>query len=285
MKENMRQLFFDEYLRKKDGKETLDKVVSQIKIINWNIAHPSLARAKRIAVWLESQDANISVFTETSDSLGCTFLRNRLESLGFKTIFLRGEKDFGAILVFRGFEAQEFNIDFRFLPHRVPAIICQTPLGNVGIIGVYVPSSVSRNEVNGKKERFQREFTEMLFKLKGTNLIVCGDLNVLEPNHKPHYSFLRSWEYRFYESFEENELIDAFRLFYPGVDEYSWYGREGYGYRYDHCFVSRELKKYTKLCQYIHEPRKNRLSDHSAMILELDVRNAGLAVSAGTGSH
>ena len=108
-------------------------------------------------------------------------------------------------------------------------------------------------------------------KQKLSNLVVCGDLNVLEPSHQPHYSFLRDWEYKFYESFAKSGLIDAFRFFYPDVCEYSWYGRKGYGYRYDHCFVTKELKKYTKLCKYLHEPRKNRLSDHSAMILELDL--------------
>jgi len=270
----MKQLFLDEYLRKKDGEKIPDKLVSRIKIINWNIAHPSLTRAHKIAQWLKNRKENVFILTETNDSPGCRFLHDRLESFGFKIIFPTKEKDFGALFAFKGFEAQEFNVGLNFLPHRAPAIICQTPIGQVGIIGVYVPSSVSRNEVNGKKERFQREFTRMLRvqRQKLSNLIVCGDLNVLEPNHYPHYSFLKNWEYKFYESFNTNELIDAFRLFYPDIREYSWFGREGYGYRYDHCFVSRRLTEYTKLCRYLHEPRKDRLSDHSVMLLQLDFK-------------
>jgi len=267
----MRQLFLDEYFRKKEKKEVLDKLVSQIKILNWNIAHPSLTRARRIADWLETREENILILTETSDSPGCVFIHDRLESLGFRVIFPRVKKDYGAILAFKGFGAQELKTGLNFLPHRAPAIICQTPTGRVGIIGVYVPSSVSRKEINGKKERFQREFTKMipLQKRNLPNLVVGGDLNVLEPTHQPHYSFLREWKYEFYESFKENGFIDAFRLFYPDVLEYSWYGREGYGYRYDHCFVSKSLKKYIRMCQYLHKPRKERLSDHSAMLLKL----------------
>ena len=269
---NMRQLFIDEYLRKKRRPK---KIVPQLKILNWNIAHPSLTRAKRIASWLEPQAANVLILTETSNSPGCKFLYDRLESLGFKIIFSPKEKDFGAMLAFKEFKAQELWLGLNFLPHRAPAIICDTPVGTIGIIGVYVPSSVSRKEINGKKERFQKEFTKALSKQKQKlpNLIVCGDLNVLEPNHQPHYQFLRDWEYEFYESFGQIGFIDAFRLFYPDICEYSWYGREGYGYRYDHCFVSKELEKYINACYYIHEPRKNRLSDHSAMILKMNFQN------------
>lgn len=271
----MRQLFLDEYLKKKGGEEIPKKVVSNLNIVNWNIAHPSLIRARKIADWLENRQENILILTETSDSPGCNFLSDRLESFGFKLIFPKKEKDFGAILAFRGFEAQELQISLDFLPHRAPAIFCQTSISKLGIVGVYIPSSVSRNEINGKKEKFQKGFTKMILeqKQKLSNLVVCGDLNVLEPSHQPHYSFLRDWEYKFYESFAKSGFIDAFRFFYPDACEYSWYGREGYGYRYDHCFVTKELKKYTELCEYLHEPRKNRLSDHSAMILELDFRN------------
>lgn len=270
MRERMRQLFLDECLRKEDGEKIPDKIVTQIRLISWNIAHPSLARAYKIAHWLEARQENVLVLTEASDSPGCDFLRNRLESLGFKVIFPKKEKDFGTLFAFKGFEAQEFKIDLNFLPYRAPAIVCQTPIGNVGIIGAYVPSSVSRNEVNGKKAKFQQEFTRMLSIQKQSNLIISGDLNVLEPNHQPRYSSLRSWEYRFYESFRKNGLIDAFRLFFPDICDYSWFSRKGNGYRYDHCFVSERLKKYTRLCKYLHEPRKDRLSDHAAMLLELN---------------
>lgn len=264
-----RQLFLDEC-----PKKDLRRIANQLKVLNWNIAHPSLSRAHKIANWLETRQENIIILTETGDFPGSQFLSDRLESWGFKTLFPTKEKDFGVLLAFRGFKDLEFPVGLSFLPHRAPAIICQTPTGRVGIIGVYVPSSVSRGEINGKKEKFQKEFTKILADQKQTlpNLIVCGDLNVLEPSHQPHYSFLRDWEYEFYNSFEKNGFIDVFRLFYPEVCEYSWYGRGGFGYRYDHCFVSNELKKYAKLCQYLHKPRENRLSDHSAMILELDFK-------------
>jgi len=66
----MGQLFLDEYLKKKGGEEIPKKVVSNLNIFNWNIAHPSLIRARKIADWLENRQENILILTETSDSPG-----------------------------------------------------------------------------------------------------------------------------------------------------------------------------------------------------------------------
>lgn len=41
-------------------------------------------------------------------------------------------------------------------------------------------------------------------------------------------------------------------------------------YRYDHCFVSKEISKRVVKCCYIHETRKIPITDHSALTLTLD---------------
>ena len=270
----MRQLFLDEYTRKEDGKFVKPQnVVPRLRILNWNIAHASLGRAKKQADWLLLSEANVIILTEASSGPGSAYLHDRLESWGYQTIFHKRKDDFGTMLAFKGFKAKELDFSLKFLPHRAPAIVCQTPRGQCGVIGVYAPSSVSRNELYGKKRRFQNEFLKalsVLLEKKGLKyIIVCGDLNVLEPDHQPRYSAFRSWEYQFYSFFAQNAFIDAFRLFYPRKKEYSWFGREGNGYRFDHCFVSESLKKYVKKCRYLHGPREIRLSDHAAMWLEI----------------
>jgi len=99
--------------------------------------------------------------------------------------------------------------------------------------------------------------------------IVCGDFNVLEPAHSPHYSFFQDWEYKFYDDLTWSKMTDAFRFLSPDKKEYSWVGRTGDGYRYDHIFVSNNTSKFIKKCFYDHSPRKIRLSDHSGVVLEL----------------
>jgi exonuclease III len=100
--------------------------------------------------------------------------------------------------------------------------------------------------------------------------IFCGDLNVLEPDHIPYYHYFKDWEYDFYRNFSKHQLKDAFRHLHPEAQEHSWFGHSGDGYRYDHCFISTNLLDSLQKCYYLHEPRETRLSDHSAMILELN---------------
>lgn len=261
-----RQLFLDEPLiRKQFSRETL-------KIINWNVRNPSLTRAQKQAQWLKSNDANLLILTEIKYSEGGIFLRDRLESYGFRTLFPEPEEDdYGALLALGGFKVQEFNLEVDFLPHRAPSAICKTKAGEILITGVYVPSSVTRDEPNGKKQRFQEGFAKILGSLDFERVIICGDLNVLEPDHQPHYPYFKKWEYEFYEAFLKSGFTDAFRLLNPKLLDYDWFGREGNGYRYEHCFVSKNLKQLVKACNYLHEPRETNLSDHSAMLLEVSV--------------
>lgn len=43
------------------------------------------------------------------------------------------------------------------------------------------------------------------------------------------------------------------------------------GYRYDHCFVAKELAPHLVECSYVHETRKIPITDHSAMTMMLEL--------------
>lgn len=105
--------------------------------------------------------------------------------------------------------------------------------------------------------------------------VVLGDFNVLEPTHVPRYRFFAPFEYEFYNWFEEAGYVDAFRHLHPDVLDYSWVGRTGDGYRYDHAHVTSGLADHhLRGCAYVHEPRTmaDRLTDHSGLVVELGVR-------------
>jgi exodeoxyribonuclease-3 len=61
-------------------------------------------------------------------------------------------------------------------------------------------------------------------------------------------------------------MVDTFRHLHPAAAEHSWVGRTGDGYRYDHAFCSNSLIPAVATCQYLHAPRNDRLTDHSALI-------------------
>lgn len=78
-----------------------------------------------------------------------------------------------------------------------------------------------------------------------------------------------NWEYNFYEHLLQSGYIDAFKMCHPNQQEYSWVGRTGNSYRYDYFFISQDLASNIKDCFFVHETRKLKLTDHSAIVLEV----------------
>ena len=137
-----------------------------------------------------------------------------------------------------------------------------------------LPRSLTGNTVAGDGDA--RTATELL-RLPGHDL---GDLNILEPGHRPRYPFFAPFEYDFYRSLvDRHRMTDVFRHLHPDQDDYSWVGRTGDGYRYDHAFCSSALSDRITACDYVHEPRHSRLSDHSALSVTFSLAMPELAVS------
>jgi exodeoxyribonuclease-3 len=251
-----------------------EKPSSQIRILNWNIRNPSLKRAELQANWIIENGANIVILTEAKNSEGGAHINSLLEGAGFDVLPLPpANKDYCVIVATRGFPSRVWDLDATFLTHRIGSVVCETSLGDMKIVGLYVPSRGPMERRNIDKRIFQEQITKLLCSLTSSgqisNLIIGGDLNVLEREHIPQYSVFGEWEYSFYDSFIESGLTDAFRLLHPQEHEYSWFGRLGDGYRFDHLFITRNLSPYVKQCTYLHAPRIDNLSDHSAMYLEL----------------
>lgn len=65
---------------------------------------------------------------------------------------------------------------------------------------------------------------------------------------------------------------DAYRIREPGGRAWSWRSCSGRTFRLDHAFVSASLTSRVQHVEYLHRERCSGLSDHAAVILELDWR-------------
>jgi len=182
-------------------------------------------------------------------------------------------KEYGAMIISKyPLEESTFSNHISCLPFRAVSARISLPNGILEIIGLYVPSRDKSMKKIKRKKDFLSNVIQALKSAPVSNFrIILGDFNVLEPNHSPHYSFFEEWEYDFYKNLINNQYQDAFRVMSPITKEYSWVGRTGQGYRYDHCFVSDNLLSTIEKCFYFHKPRKIRLSDHSAIITQLSL--------------
>jgi len=259
-----RQKFLDELTNSKP--KNID--YETVRCLNWNVRNPSLRRATKQMNWLEKNSFDIIVLTEVKLSQGGVYIKDRLRSLDYTVIFPKPEnEDYGIILAIRKFFKETTKLWIDPFPYRASFAVCNFSGKDMLLTGVYVP--VWRND---KKKMFLESFEKLMtdenLRNRFGGWIILGDLNVLEPSHIPHYPAYKDWEY-FYDVFSKHGFVDAFRLLHPNEREYSWFGREGNGYRFDHIFVSENIVSSLKNCFYIHEVRLKKLSDHSAMYLEI----------------
>lgn len=165
--------------------------------------------------------------------------------------------------------------------HRCVVARVAFPAGEIGVVGLYVPSRGPAVRRNQDKRAFQEAVAAVLPRVRAAldvpgPVVIAGDLNVVEPDHDPRYGVFGEWEYDFYRAFGRAGFDDAFRITEPTAMDYSWFGRpsvegERNGYRFDHIFVSRAHRTAVVACRYDHSVRTAGLTDHSALTLALDL--------------
>jgi exodeoxyribonuclease-3 len=63
---------------------------------------------------------------------------------------------------------------------------------------------------------------------------------------------------------------DAWRTSHPTDREFTWFSHAGNGFRLDHAFVSPSLASRVTSAAYIHGIRERGVSDHSALVVEVE---------------
>lgn len=252
-----------------------------VKIMTMNIGNPSIERARKQIEWIKNRNEDIFVLTETKNSAGCAlieevFSEHRLDGVqsNINVVFPRSAtKDLGVMCLSKypikktEFAFKETNQYYsRYLYNEI-SLYKQ----KIKTVGLYVPSRNQTPEKIIRKKNFLEQTINSLKKLPRKSTIVCGDFNIVDRDHIPHYNTFKKWEYLFYDQLIELGYVDAFKKCNPGVQEYSWVGRTNSGYRYDYCFVSSDIQEQIVDCYFVHDTRNMRLTDHSALVVELSL--------------
>lgn len=254
-----------------------------IRILTLNIGNPSVTRAKRQLEWLNSRNEDIIILTETKNSEGCHLIEQRMsnglrdllsyqDNKEYDVCFPKSKTgDLGVMCISRiPFKRTEYPYEMNDTYY---SRLLETSLDYYGrtllVSSVYVPSRDNTPQKIDRKKNFLEGTLSYLSKIKNPSSIVCGDFNIVDRNHHPHYNTFYEWEYEFYDSVLKLGYIDTYRYCHPNVDDYSWVGRTGDGYRYDYCFVSEYLASRIKQCDFVHETRTLGLTDHSGVYIEL----------------
>src|SRR5215469_6237078 len=237
-----------------------------LSLLTLNIGNPSPDRARRQLAWLIRREEDVLVLTEAKASAGCRLLAEEFTAAGYAVHYPQpGPGEYGTMIVSTVLATPDDGFGDRvgYLPSRAAAVILPAPAGALRVIGLYVPA---RDASVGKTERKRKWLAAcdaaLAAALVEMPAIVLGDLNVLEPAHRPAYPFFEPFEYDFYRGLVcAHGLTDAFRQLHPDDAEYSWAGRVGDGYRYDHALCCQSLASRITACDYLHQPRFDGLSD------------------------
>lgn len=259
--------------------------MKKIYFLSLNVGNPSIERAKKQCEWLLNRKEDIFVLTETKESKGCLYIEDYFKqyrynlftfqsAISYEVNFPHSQTgDLGVMIISKYPIIKTINYFLKESIYfsRQTEVEIQIENEKINIVGLYVPSRDRTEEKIYRKRKFIDNIENYLKDSCHNNRIIMGDLNILEKNHKPHYSTFFEWEYDFYDNIIKNGYVDAFRYIAPHKQEYSWVGRTQDGYRYDYCFVSSNLKTNILDCRYVHETREIRITDHSAITVALNI--------------
>jgi exodeoxyribonuclease III len=245
----------------------VDVSEGSLKILTLNVCSPSRKRAERQLEWLGERPEQVFVLTEVSGGAGSELLGERLRDAGWSVHATPpGERERGVMVGSRVVLSPDPHAPTAFLPERVQVV----SIADVELIGVYAPSRDESPEKTARKRRFLAELLTAMGERRPTRSLLIGDLNVVERSHRRADRGFQDWEYELYEELPAIGWLDAYRTLHADRVELSWVDAEGHGYRFDHTFITADLRARLARCEYIHETRERELSDHSAMVIELN---------------
>lgn len=254
-----------------------------LSVLTLNVQAAALPRAQRLLAWLNAREDTLIILTETSNGPGTAHLLGQCRAAGLYVAHTPSpDGDRGCVIISRlPATARPDLLAGISLPGRAAIATLDTDPA-VTVLGLYVPSSDRAPDKVAKKRFFLTSVLDGLCKLSDSqraHLIVGGDYNVVSRHHQPRYLGFLPFEYDFLDALDRLGLVDAHQRLHPGVQAYSWIGRGGNGYRFDYLHIGAALTPYLARCDYLHQPRDQKLSDHAAVAATLRLTVDHLAMA------
>ena len=238
----------------------LEKNNNGMKIFSWNIQHGGGSRLNVILSELKKNgDSSVIILTEFRLNNNGVKIKDFLSELGFQHQFTPTDNiKINTVLVASKIEVEfSIGIGLGIHTHRVVSV----KWGYFHLIAAYFPQRKEKRAV------FNFLSTQLESKPLDTVLIVAGDMNTgIHYLDETANSFFCSNDF---QAIQAKGLLDAWRLLNGELREYSWYFRNGNGFRIDHFLINSEYRHLVKDCYYHHKAREEKVSDHSQMVLVL----------------
>ena len=227
-----------------------------IKILSWNILQGGGNRVSDISTAIIHSGAQIICLNEFKNNDAGTKLRYNLLKAGYFHQFV-GPADSNTNSVLTASKLPFSASTISKNDSQFPQSIIKTDFDIFSVFNMYLPHKK-------KHQLFDLIIQEMSTNQTG---IFVGDFNSGKQFiDQQGDSFMYS---EYFDKMEALSYVDAWRFIHADSKEYSWFSHQGNGYRYDHNYIHENLVPVVKSCDYLHDWRLRKLSDHSPMLLEL----------------
>lgn len=250
----------------------LDEFPSPLRIISLNVRHGGGSRVDAIAAALASHEADVLVLPEYRANGPGARLMVLLDRLGFchqaDSRPAAGTNGV-AVVARRPWTSIRQPLERTPYAQRVLEIV----FDGFTLGAVYFP-------LNASKVTFWREQFLPLARLRlASPYVFMGDWNTGR-----HYideagaTFFGAPEF---EAMTTDGWTDAWRSLHLDGREYSWFSNRGNGFRLDHAFLSSGIEPALRGATYSQAERAPGITDHAALILDLDVPMPTLESASG----
>jgi exonuclease III len=242
-------------------------LVQMVRILSWNILHGGGSRVTDIVRVIERYNADLVTLQEYRHGKNHPLFLRALDDLGYHSVIApptSNARENSVLLAGRFDVSGEAFPQNSASPHRaIKAEVLISDDCSLNLVCVHFPH-----------KKAQIPLFEALLNLPdnwsdGLSALV-GDFNCGIP-------FVDSETKSFYATHMFQQLlregwIDAWRSRNGDKKEFTWFSTQrSNGFRYDHALLSMALDRTVAKIRYDHDVRVDKLSDHSLMVIDLDV--------------
>ena len=233
-----------------------------LRLLAWNIRQGGGARLAAIAEAVARHDSDAVVISEYRGGDSAARLRAALIAIGYpyatETAPPPGRN---GVLIASRRPLDDDGPVTGAVPE--PYRMVRAYFGTLAVYGVYMPNLLA------KVPYWQALVGALAAESLSANALAIGDFNTCRP-YVDEAGAIDATAH-FLDKVEAIGFCDLWRRRYPDGREFSWYSTRGNGFRIDHAFLSPALAGRAGAIRYSHDERLAGLSDHSPLILDLEV--------------
>jgi exodeoxyribonuclease-3 len=130
---------------------------TDIQLLTCNVQRANVTRTLRQVAWLASSNADALVLTEVSAGESGDLLARSLTEIGFGVLIPKPAANdrYRILVACRDVEPTSVEIGAGSIGHRCAAARIAFPAGEIGVLGLYVPSRGPKDRRNQDKRAFQ----------------------------------------------------------------------------------------------------------------------------------